>query len=57
MKLNQDDLCKDCQVKIAEATSKLSKFDLIRPHRLATKFLNMLCKDCREKAINKVKGK
>ena len=49
--------CDDCKKKIGTLASKLSKWDMLRPHRLASKFLNALCKDCKGRLVYQVAGK
>lgn len=39
-------VCEDCKKKIAEATSKVTKLQLLRPNKLAKKFFGLLCPAC-----------
>jgi len=54
--LLEDDLCKSCQEKVKKKVAKLNYLSLIAPHRIASKFLKLLCKDCRQRCISKVRG-
>lgn len=51
----EDIVCDDCKDKIIEATSKLSKLDMLLPLRVAKKFRKLLCPDCLDKCIKRLK--
>lgn len=52
----KDLVCEDCKQKITYATSKLSKWDLLKPLKTAEKFRRLLCNECHKKVLAKYRG-
>lgn len=50
-----DCFCETCKEKIADATAKLSKLDLLRPKKMAARFRKLCCKDCEKKVLGKMR--
>jgi hypothetical protein len=51
----QDTVCSDCKAKIMIETQKLSKFDLLRPNKVAQRFAKLLCSDCTKKVVKQLR--
>ena len=49
------EVCLDCEKKIAEETEKLKAMDFVNWKKTAVRFSNLLCPECRKKAIEKSK--
>jgi len=50
----KDVVCLECQARILRETKKLSKVDLLFPHKTAKKFAKLLCPACKKKLTLKL---
>jgi len=48
-------VCDECRTRVIAETAKLSKFDLLRPKKLARRFQMLVCGECRIKIIRRMK--
>lgn len=50
-----NDICDNCKTKLTEAMNKLSRLDLLRPKKASQRLLNVLCTECQNRIIRKVR--
>ena len=51
----QDCICEECKAKVIIETQKLTKLDLLRPNKIANRFVKLLCPECYQSVIKRLK--